>query len=488
MAETLPLEQSGGCYVDSHAHLSSPEFDPDREAVIARARAGGVELILEVALSDSRRGFARAIALAERYEFVYLAIGIHPHDARRYSSALEEKLFALAGHPKVIAWGEIGLDYHYDHSPPERQREVFARQLRLARIRGLPVIIHTRDAEADTLAILREHWQEKGRQGVMHCFTGSANLARTCLEEGFYISFSGIVTFKNAATLRKLLLWVPMDRVLIETDSPYLAPVPHRGRRNEPLYVREVARQLAEIRELFPPDIGRITSYNFRRLFEKRLRPEHRFYPRRTIVYQIRDSLYVNLTNRCTALCVFCTRVNRPISSGYWLGMSADEEPTADEVIAAIGDPRRYREIVFCGYGEPTLKLGELIEVGRFVKAHGGRVRVDTIGHANLIHGRNVLPECVGAVDEFSISLNAGDREQYEKLVRSEWPERAFDAAIEFAREAVRQGFLVTLTAVRLPNLNIKACRKIAERIGARFRIREYVAMTGTEFWSQNRQ
>lgn len=480
--------EHGGRFIDSHAHLSAPEFDADRDAVIARARERGVELILNVALSESDEGFQRALELAERYDFLYVAIGVHPHDARRYNSELEQKLFRLAEHPKVIAWGEIGLDYHYDHSPPDVQREVFSRQLRLARLRQLPVVIHTREAEEDTLTILREHWREKGREGVMHCFTGSHQLARACLAQGFHISFSGIITFKNADDLRQLARWVPIERMLIETDCPYLAPVPYRGRRNEPVYVREVARQIADVRDLLPYDIGRITSCNFRRLFEKRLRPEHRFERRRTIVYHIRDSLYVNLTNRCTSLCVFCSRVDDPVASGYWLGMSADEEPTAEEVIAAIGDPRRYREIVFCGYGEPTLKLKELVEIGRYVKAHGGRVRVDTIGHANLIHGRNVVPEFVGAVDEFSLSLNAPTREQYEKLVRSEWPDRAFDAALDFAREAVRHGFEVTFTVVRLPHLDVDACRRIAQRIGARFRVREYVGMTGTEFAPENRE
>lgn len=484
--DDLSTDQAGR-FIDSHAHLSAPEFDADRDAVIARAREGGVDLILDVALSDSEEGIQRAVALAERYDFLYLAIGVHPHDARRYTPEVEHKLLRLSEHPKVIAWGEIGLDYHYDHSPRDVQREVFARQLRLARLRQLPVIVHTREAEEDTLTILRENGREKGRQGVMHCFTGSADFARRCLAEGFYISLSGIVTFKNADGLRQLARWIPIERMLIETDCPYLAPAPHRGRRNEPLYVREVARQIAEVRDLFPADIGRITSYNFRRMFGDRLRPEHRFERRRTIVYQIRDSLYVNLTNRCTSLCAFCSRVDDPVASGYWLGLSAEEEPTAEEVIAAIGDPRRYREIVFCGYGEPTLKLKELIEIGRYVKAQGGRVRVDTIGHANLIHGRNVVPEFVGAVDEFSLSLNAPTREQYEKLVRSEWPDRAFDAALEFAREAVRQGFLVTLTVVRLPHLDIEACRRIARHIGARFRVREYVGMTGTEFLPENR-
>jgi TatD DNase family protein len=474
-------------FIDSHAHVASPEFDADREEVIARARDGGIDLILEVGLSGPEGSFENAVALVERHDFMYLAVGVHPHDATTYDAQLEQRLIKLAEHPKVMAWGEIGLDYYYNNSPREVQREAFARQLRVARELSLPVIIHTREAEEDTLASLGEHWG-RGRQGIMHCFTGSLDMARECVKLGFHISFSGIVTFKTADALRQVARQVPIERLLIETDCPYLAPAPNRGKRNEPLFVKDVAKQIAEVRDLLPEDIGRITSYNFRSLFEARLKPEHRFQRGRTIVYQIRDSLYINLTNRCTSLCVFCSRVDDPVASAYWLGMTAEEEPTAEEVIQAIGDPSRFRELVFCGYGEPTLKLEELKAVGRYLKSSGAYVRVDTIGHANLIHGRNVVPELVGLVDEFSMSLNAPTREQYEKLVRSDWPEESFDSALQFAREAVRHGFIVTLSVVRLPNLDVEACRQIAERVGARFRVREFVGLTGTEFLAENRQ
>jgi len=474
-------------FIDSHAHIESPEFDADREAVIARAREGGVDVILEVALNNRDESFEKALRLVEQHDFIYLALGVHPHDATMSNPQLEQRLVRLAEHPKVIAWGEIGLDYYYDNSPREIQREVFSRQLHLARELGLPVIIHSREAEQDTLEILHKHW-DRGRKGIMHCFTGSRAMAHECLTLGLSISFSGIVTFKKAEELRQIAREMPIERMLIETDSPYLAPALNRGKRNEPLFVREVAKQIADLRQLHPEDIGRITAYNFRRLFEERLHPKHRFKRERTIVYQIRDSLYINLTNRCTSLCAFCSRVEDPVASGYWLGMSAEEEPTAAEVIEAIGDPSRYREFVFCGYGEPMLKLEELKAVGRYLKSKGAYVRVDTIGHAALIYGWNVVPELKGAVDEFSISLNAPTREQYEKLVRSDWPDKSFDAALEFAREAIRQGFIVTLTVVRLPHLDLDACRQIAQQIGARFRIRELVGLTGTEFLRENRQ
>ncbi len=257
-------------FVDSHAHVSAPEFDADRSDVLARARAGGVVGILEVALSGPEPTFEKALALAEAHEGIHVALGVHPHDAKVYSPDLEQRLWELSAHPKVIAWGEIGLDYHYEHSPRHVQREVFVRQLHLAERRGLPVIIHSRDAEADVLAILQE-W--RGRvQGVLHCFTGSLRMARRCVEMGWYVSFSGILTFRNASELADVARELPRERVLIETDCPYLAPVPYRGKRNEPLFVREVARRLAEVWGESPEEVGRQTAENFRTLFRAWLR------------------------------------------------------------------------------------------------------------------------------------------------------------------------------------------------------------------------
>ncbi|HEU4389771.1 MAG TPA: TatD family hydrolase, partial [Blastocatellia bacterium] len=408
--------------------------------------------------------------------------GVHPHEARFLDDDLYARLCDLARHPKVIAWGEIGLDYHYDNSPRDAQRDAFRRQLRAARERGLPVVVHTREAEEDTLSILDEEWKGSGLPGIIHCFTGTRRLAQDAVKMGFYISFSGVVTFKKSQDLRDIATHLPIERLLIETDSPFLAPEPYRGSRNEPAYVVEVARCIAGLRNLTPEDVGRITSVNFKRLFGLGEWRESDVKKQRTIVYQIRDGLYVNLTNRCTSLCAFCTRIEDPVASGYYLGLKPEDEPSADEVNKAIGDPTRYREIVFCGYGEPTLRLDELKQVARYVKSHGGRTRLDTIGHGSLIHGRDIAPELAGLVDEISMSLNAPAREQYERIVRSDWPDRAFDSALEFARSAVRSRIKVTLSVVRIPNLDIEACRKIAESVGADFRIRELVGMTGTEF------
>lgn len=258
-------------FIDSHAHLDVPNYDADRAAVIDRARQSGVELILEICGSDVAKGSLDVgLKLAEEYPFIYAAVGVHPHEASLYDEALERKLLAMSDHEKVIGWGEIGLDYHYDHSPRDAQRRVFSRQLRLALERRAPAIIHTREAEDDTIQILREDWADGGGDavgGIIHCFTGTQRLADAAIGMGFHISFSGVLTFKNAADLREVARSVPMERLLVETDCPYLAPLPHRGKRNEPAFVLETAAKLAELKGVGVEEIARATSGNFKRLF-----------------------------------------------------------------------------------------------------------------------------------------------------------------------------------------------------------------------------
>lgn len=263
-------------FVDSHAHIDGPEYDADRAEVVARAREAGLIAILNVGTGDPHSGsFERAIAVAEQYDGVFAAIGVHPHDAKLFDDVAAERIKRLVQeHDRVIAWGEIGLDYHYDHSPREVQRKVFARQLRLARQARLPVIIHSRSADDDTVAILSDEFDAGGPSGVMHCFGGTPKMAESVLELGFMISFAGNVTFKKAENLREAARVVPLERLLIETDCPYLTPVPFRGRRNEPARVVEVARSLSEHLEVELEAIARATTENFQRFFGLELPPE----------------------------------------------------------------------------------------------------------------------------------------------------------------------------------------------------------------------
>ena len=256
-------------FVDSHAHIDGPEFDADREEVIQRARAAGVSAILNVGTGDPHSGaLERAIELAEQHKEIYTSIGVHPHDARLFDDKAEQRITGLLKQSeRVVAFGEIGLDFHYDNSPREVQLRVFRRQLELAKDARLPVIIHTREAEKETIEILRAHQDGSVLSGVMHCFSGSLWLAQQALELGFLISFSGILTFKKAEELRTVAQQVPLNSLLIETDCPFLSPVPFRGKRNEPSYVVEVARCLARLRGLGVEEMARITSENFMRLF-----------------------------------------------------------------------------------------------------------------------------------------------------------------------------------------------------------------------------
>jgi len=256
-------------FIDSHAHIDGPEFDQDRSEVIQRSQAAGVSMILNVGTGDPHSGvLERALEVGAQFTSVYTALGIHPHDARFYDDRAEDKIRSLVSKgERVLAWGEIGLDFHYDNSPRNVQIEVFRRQLRAARDCDLPIIIHTREAEAETIECLQTDYSGAKRTGIFHCFSGSLRLAQRALDLGFLISFSGIVTFKKAGDLREVASQVPLDRLLIETDCPFLTPVPYRGKRNEPAYVVEVARCLADLRGVAIEEIGRLTSANFKNFF-----------------------------------------------------------------------------------------------------------------------------------------------------------------------------------------------------------------------------
>jgi TatD DNase family protein len=256
-------------FIDSHCHIDGPEYDADREEVIARAREAGVNTMLNVGTGDPHSGvLERAVELAERHSAIYAAVGVHPHDAKLFDDRAEQRLLDLVKQSKrVIAWGEIGLDYHYDHSPREVQRQIFQRQLRLARALDLPVVIHSRDADDDTIEILREELTGYERAGVLHCFGGSLVMAQAAIELGFFISFAGNLTFKKAEDLRQVARQLPLERLLVETDCPYLTPAPFRGKRNEPARVVETAGFLASLHDKERDEIGRVTSENFARLF-----------------------------------------------------------------------------------------------------------------------------------------------------------------------------------------------------------------------------
>jgi TatD DNase family protein len=266
-------------FIDSHAHLEGIRYDSDRDEVLRRARQAGIETYLAIGNGEGPETADCGIRLAEKYNGkeqypeIWASVGVHPHEASLANDAADSQMLEWAGHERVIAWGEIGLDYFYDHSPRDLQKAVFVRQMELAQTAKLPIIIHCRPSDDsdnawdDCLALISEHWLATGLGGILHCFTGKIEHARRGLDMGFMVSFAGNVTFPKAQPIRDAAAFVPLDRMLIETDSPYLAPIPHRGKRNEPLFVADVARQIGELRGMSSEAIGEQTATNFRNFF-----------------------------------------------------------------------------------------------------------------------------------------------------------------------------------------------------------------------------
>ena len=254
--------------VDSHCHLDFPDFAAEREAIVVRARSAGVETMLTIGTRLDEFDAVRAIA--EAYREIWCSVGVHPHEAKDYAELVPQQLVALAAHPKVVGIGETGLDFHYDLSPRDIQERVFRTHIAASRETGLPLIVHAREADREVAGILDE---ERPPLGVMHCFSSGRALAEAALALGFYISISGIVTFRNAEELRAIVRDVPLDRLLVETDAPYLAPVPYRGKRNEPAFVAATAAAVAELKGIEPQQLGALTSANFFRLFGKSSAP-----------------------------------------------------------------------------------------------------------------------------------------------------------------------------------------------------------------------
>jgi TatD DNase family protein len=260
-------------FIDSHAHLDGSRFENDRDEVIIRARESGIANILAIGTGDGPGTLDCAVKIADKYDFIYATVGIHPHEVKLAKEPDFQELDALARNPKVIAWGEIGLDYYYDHSPRDLQQQAFIRQMEQARAAKLPIVIHCRPSEGsdnaweDCLRLIQEHWSSSGLGGVLHCFTSTWAHAKRALDMGFMISFAGNVTFPKAQQIRDSAIEIPLDRIFIETDCPFLAPVPHRGKRNEPAFVKETARQLGELRGLSAEEIGQLTARNFYRFF-----------------------------------------------------------------------------------------------------------------------------------------------------------------------------------------------------------------------------
>lgn len=449
--------------IDSHAHIYYRDYAGDFDDMLKRADDAGVSAILVVGtdIESSRE----SVELAEKYPQLYAAVGVHPHDAARVTEACYDiiRTLAVSSH-KVVAIGEIGLDFYRDRSPRDQQEPVFRRFLQIAADLQKPVIIHDRDAHDRVMTILRE---EPVRRGVLHCFSGDAAMASEVAKLGFHISIPGTITYPGNQNLRDVVHTVSIDRMLVETDCPYLTPVPHRGGRNEPAYVRLAAEKLAEVKGLTLEDVARITTKNARDLFGISLWDQST-----KIAYRIRNSLYLNITNRCSNRCSFCPKFDDFTVKGH--NLMLDSEPSYEEVMAAIGQPSEIDEVVFCGYGEPLIRLDMVKQVAGELKLRGYCIRINTDGQANQVHGRDVLPELAGLIDSISVSLNAPDAATYSRLCNTPFGDAGFSSVCNFIRTATAHIPQVIASAVTVPGVDIEACRVLAESLGAEFRVREY--------------
>jgi TatD DNase family protein len=451
-------------FIDTHAHLFFENFKDDLDDIISRAKDNGVDYIV-VPATDLKTA-REAIAIAEKYEQIYATVGIHPHDTKDWNESLIPEIEKLANHKKVVAIGEIGLDYYYDFSPKDQQIKAFKSQLDLAIKLELPVVIHNRDSDTDIMRIINSYCGS-GLKAQFHCYNGSLEDAIELMKMNHFISFTGNITFKKNDELRNILKHINLNHLMLETDSPFMTPVPHRGKRNEPAYVSIVAQQVADIHKISLEEVGKITSLNTFRFFGIGNAPKTSF------TYLLGNSLYINITNRCNADCTFCRRKEDPFLRGYNLGMKKSEEPPADVYIKEIGDSTKYDEIVFCGYGEPTIRWDVVKKVAEYVKKNGAKTRINTDGHGNVINKKDITPEMKDLIDVVSISFNSSNPKQYAELMNVN--EGHFEEMKQFAIKSKPFVKKVVMTVVSLDEVEIEKSRKIVEEeIGVEFRVREY--------------
>ena len=457
--------------IDTHCHLDFEDFDRDRDEVIDRARGADVSAIINVA--SSIEGTRRSIELSRQYDIIYASIGIHPHEAKSVTDKVMDDFRGLASgrahlsvpynSNKIVAVGEVGLDYYRNLSPKDEQIAAFKKFIHLADELNLPLIVHSREALDDTIKTLKA--ENKGRiHGVMHCFSGDKDFLKSCLSLGLYISFTCNLTFKNAEALRQTAKLVPTDRLLLETDAPFLAPQEFRGKRNEPSYLTSLVNVWSELLGLSKEDIARITTHNANALFKLEMSESSK------VAYNIRDSLYLNITNKCTNNCNFCIRNETQFVKGH--NLMLDKEPSAEDVLAAVGDPKRYKEIVFCGYGEPTMRLDLVKTVSAELKALGARIRLVTNGHGDLINQRKIASELAGVIDEVSISLNTDTEDRYNEECKPRFGTIMYKHVLEFITDCVAAGIETEITCLDLPGVDVKKCEAIAKSLGAKFRLR----------------
>lgn len=447
--------------IDTHCHLDFKDFDADRDEVIERAVKAGVGAIINV--GSSVEGSRRAVELSRRYDMVYATLGVHPHEADSVTDKVLDEFKALSEEKKVVAVGEVGLDYFRNLSPRTEQVSGFKKFIHLADELDLPLIIHARETSSEILDILKK--EKKGEMNaVMHCFSGDERFLKDCIAAGLYVSFTCNITFKNAKVLKEVARSMPVDRLLLETDAPFLAPQEFRGKRNEPSYLTYLLDEWSNILGLSKEDIAKITTHNANVLFGLNMEETPK------ITYEIRDSLYLNITNACTNECDFCVRNETPFVKGH--NLKLDRDPSPEEIIKAIGDTSKYREVVFCGYGEPTLRLDVIRVVAGELKKRGLKIRVVTNGHGDIINKRPIAKELAGLVDKVSVSLNSDSAESYNFICKPKIGPDTYKGILDFIKSCISNNIETEVTCLDMKGVDVKKCEAIAKSLGAKFRLR----------------
>tara|TARA_A100001037_G_scaffold148974_1_gene134564 strand:- start:19299 stop:20954 length:1656 start_codon:yes stop_codon:yes gene_type:complete len=460
-------ESHGLVFVDSHAHLADPIYRKDRKDVIKRANDAGVSQV--IGIGSDYESCVRTIKIARSNSNVHAAVGIHPHDVKKLNHGILKKIRKFVDDPNVVAVGEIGLDYYRNNSPVKAQKFWFREQIKMAIKSEMPIIVHCRSAFDDVYKILSEEKASKVG-GVIHCFTGDWPIAKKFLDLDFYLGAAGPITFSKSDELREVFRKVPLERILLETDCPYLTPHPNRGKRNEPFYMIETAKVIAELHEISLEELGRITTANNIRLFgiDGNLK-------KGAFTYEHRQNLYLNITNKCNNSCFFCGL----IGDGFFKGSNLilDKEPSVSDVMAEIIDPSSYEEIVFSGFGEPTLRLDVMIEITKLLKEKGAKkIRLVTNGLGSVTNGKDILPDLSENVDAISISLQAGNAESYEKICKTKDIKEPFVEVKNFIIKARTFFQEIEVTAVNLSGITDNDdCIKIANDLNVSFRSQDYV-------------
>ncbi|MCP4580986.1 MAG: YchF/TatD family DNA exonuclease [candidate division Zixibacteria bacterium] len=450
--------------IDTHTHLDFSQFDSDRDDVIKQSRRNGLKFMVNIGvdLATSKA----SIELAEKYKFIYATVGYHPHDSKDLTDSILAEIKEMAKHPKVVAIGEIGLDFYRNISPQDIQKEAFIKQLDLADELNLPVVLHIRQALDEAYEILS---RRKNRRGILHAFPGDEPYAADGIKMGYHIAFGGPITYPKSKGAR-VAGSVPSSRIVTETDCPYLPPQKYRGKRNQPDYIRYVIDKLTEV---FPKysydDIERITELNAGQVFKMPVEDDPR------VVYRIGDSLYINLTMRCTNNCYFC-----PKNRGYHVAghnLLLNREPGEDEIIQGIAEHKDFKEIVFCGLGEPTLRADLILSLADKLKSYKVPLRLNTNGQGSLINKTDLPAKLAGIIDMVSVSLNAENSSKYAEISIPQFGQSSYTEVIKFAGRCKELGLETQFSVVEIPEIEVEECRKVAEGAGIPLRVRKYVAI-----------